>query len=94
MVNGVEPKSRQNVALGQGVIGYATRLDDTFTFCMYRGQRTVGNTLVLAGHHHEFDICLRGKDNPANVGKSDFTEPKLDSCLHEKASEYKYELVL
>ena len=83
MVNGVESKPEQNLALGQGVIDCAAQLDDMFTFCISRGKRKVGNTLVLAAQFPEFDDQLRGKGNPAHVGKSDFTGPKLHSCTHE-----------
>ncbi len=94
MVNGVASKPRQNVALGQGVSGGATQAAAAFTFCIYRGLPTVGNTLVLAGLDHEFDNNLRGKDNPAIVGESDFTEPNFESCMHEQQFGKKYEYVL
>ena len=68
MVNGVEPKSEQNLALGQGVIGYATQIHDTFTCCLSRGQRKVSNTLVLAAQFLEFDNHLRGKATQRMLG--------------------------
>ena len=84
MVNGVASKPKQNIALGQGVIGGATQAAAAFTFCTHRGLPTVGNSLVLAGHDHEFDTYLRGKDNPVNFGESDFTGPNFESCMHEQ----------
>ena len=84
MVNGVASKPKQNVALGQGVIGYSTQVAAMFTFCRYRGLPTVGNSLVLAGHDLEFDNYLRGRDYPVNFGESDFTGPNFESCMHEQ----------
>ncbi len=94
MVNEVESKLRQNVALGQGGFGYAKQSNETFTLRIFRSERKVGTTFVFVDYFSEFEKHHCGKGNPTHGGETAFTGTKLQSCKCAKSVGKKYESVL
>lgn len=85
MVNGVESKPKQNVALGQGGFGYAKQSNETFTLRIFRSERKVGTTFVFVDYFSEFEKHHCGKGNPTHGGETGFTGTNLQSCKCAKS---------
>jgi len=83
MVKLMESKPEQKFALGQGVVDSVQQSKDLFILRIFRGQRNVGDTLMLLNSHLERDECHCGKGNSAQVGWTDFMVPRLDLCAHK-----------